>query len=94
MRKVPLDKSLAVLVELLVVNSAYACAVILRLNLKFVDSGVNDELEGEFGIHLVYEMTEWKDWHFCGQQEDMYWNREFYMIHNQSMPPRARATSQ
>jgi len=69
LRKAPLGKFLAVLVGLLLVNSVYACAVILGQSLKFVDSGINDEPDGGFGLHLLYEMTEWKDWHFGSQLE-------------------------
>jgi hypothetical protein len=53
-------------------TSAQAGAIILGLNLEFVESRFNDEgFDGGFGLHAGYEFKEWNDWHFGGLFEYM-----------------------
>ena len=44
---------------------AWAGAVILGLNLEFVDARFSDEgFDGGLGIHAGYEFSQWKSWNF------------------------------
>ena len=53
-------------------SSAHAGAVILGINLEFIDSRFNDEgFDGGFGIHGGYEFKQWHNWHFGGLVEIM-----------------------
>ena len=47
-------------------------AIILGLNLEFVEARFNDEgFDGGLGIHAGYEFKEWKSWHFGALLEYM-----------------------
>ena len=65
-------------VILLVSETVRAGAVILGLNLEFVDARFNDEgFDGGLGIHAGYEFSQWKSWNFGGLFEYMNgWNDE------------------
>ena len=65
-------------VGLLASATAWAGAVILGLNLEFVDARFSDEgFDGGLGIHAGYEFTQWKSWNFGGLLEYMNgWNDE------------------
>ena len=56
----------------LISSPAHAGAIILGLNLEFIDSRFNEEgFDGGFGLHAGYEFRDWKGWHFGGQFEYM-----------------------
>lgn len=53
-------------------GTASAGAIILGLNLEFIEARFNDEgFDGGLGIHVGYEFKEWKSWHFGGLLEYM-----------------------
>ena len=53
-------------------TSTHGGAVILGINLEFIDSRFNDEgFDGGFGIHGGYEFKQWHDWQFGGLVEFM-----------------------
>ena len=60
-------------------SSAMAGAIILGINLEFVEARFNDEgFDGGLGIHAGYEFAQWKNWHFGGLFEymDGWYNQE------------------
>ena len=71
-----LIKSFVLFISLLFVNSSYAGAIILGLNLEFTDGEFNEEaFDGGWGIHAGYEFKAWKKWQFGAMFEYMNgWN--------------------
>lgn len=57
---------------LAICKPALSGAIIIGLNLEFVDARFNDEgFDGGLGVHAGYEFKEWKSWHFGGLFEYM-----------------------
>lgn len=63
----------------MVTNTAYSGAVVVGLNLEFVESrfGEDGTVDGGLGFHAGYEFKEWKNWRLGGQLEYLSgWNSE------------------
>jgi hypothetical protein len=71
-----------------ITSPVYAGAIILGLNLEFIDARFNEEgFDGGFGLHAGYEFKEWHDWNFGGLFEYMngWYNREDLEIAGEMM---------
>ncbi len=65
-------KKLLFTLLMVICNPVYSGAIILGLNLEFIDSRFNDEgFDGGLGIHAGYEFKDWHGWHFGGLFENM-----------------------
>lgn len=72
-------KNLLFMLFLVVCPPVYSGAIILGLNLEFIDSRLNEEgFDGGFGLHAGYEFKDWHRWHFGGLFEYMngWYNRD------------------
>jgi hypothetical protein len=72
-------KSLLFMLFSVITSPANCGAIILGLNLEFIDARFNEEgFDGGFGLHAGYEFKDWKSWHFGGLFEYMngWYNRE------------------
>jgi hypothetical protein len=57
---------------LLICRPVLSGAIIIGINLEFIEARFNDEgFDGGLGIHAGYEFKEWKNWHFGGLFEYM-----------------------
>jgi len=75
----PIAKNLLFMLLLVIANPVYPGAIIVGLNLEFIESRFNEEgFDGGFGLHAGYEFKDWKSWHFGGLFEYMngWYNRE------------------
>ncbi len=58
-------KCLFFTILLAVCTPAHSGAIIIGVNLEFIEARFNDEgFDGGLGIHAGYEFKEWKNWHF------------------------------
>jgi len=81
-------KNLFVMLFAVFASPLYAGAIILGLNLEFIDARFNEEgFDGGYGIHAGYEFKEWESWHFGGLFEYMngWYNREDLEIAGEMM---------
>jgi hypothetical protein len=67
-----ISKCLILATLLAVCKPVLSGAIIIGINLEFIEARFNDEgFDGGLGIHAGYEFKEWKNWHFGGLFEYM-----------------------
>lgn len=71
-------KILPLILLLALSHPAYAGAIIIGINLDFIQSRFSDEgFDGGLGVHAGYEFKDLKDWHFGGLIEVLNgWNTQ------------------
>ena len=78
MKRLTTTKILLLILPLVLSSTAYAGAVVIGINLDFVQSRSNNEgLDGGLGVHAGYEFKDSESWHFGGLFEVLNgWNSQ------------------